>query len=99
MSYPYQIHSIEEYHAAYQKSVENPESFWADIASHFNWHRPWDEVLNWNFYDPKIEWFKGGKLNITENCLDRWVEKQPHTPAIIWEPNDPHTPSRTLTYQ
>ncbi len=99
MSYPYQIHSIEDYHAAYQKSVETPESFWADIASHFTWHQQWDEVLNWNFYDPKIEWFKGGKLNITENCLDRWVEKQPHTPAIIWESNDPHTPSRTLTYQ
>lgn len=99
MSYPYQIQSIEQYNEAYRKSVETPESFWADIANHFSWHRQWDEVLNWNFYDPKIEWFKGGKLNITENCLDRWVEKQPHAPAIIWEPNDPHTPSRKLTYQ
>ncbi len=99
MSYPYQIHSLEQYKAVYQQSIDQPESFWAEIASHFTWHRQWDQVLDWNFYDPKIEWFKGGKLNITENCLDRWVNQQPDTPAIIWESNDPSEPSRTLTYK
>ena len=99
MSYPYQIKSLEAYQSAYKKSVDNPESFWADIAENFKWHRKWDEVLNWDFTTPKIEWFKGGKLNITENCLDRWVERQPDAPAIIWEPNDPREKARTLSYR
>ena len=71
MSYPYQIRSEADYHAAYQKSVNNPEGFWAEIAEHFHWRKKWDRVLNWNFREPKVEWFAGGKLNITENCIDR----------------------------
>ncbi len=99
MSYPYQIRSFEEYQVAYKKSVENPESFWEEIASNFKWHKKWDAVLNWNFNEPKVEWFKGGQLNITENCLDRWVEIQPNAPAIIWEANNPDEKDRTLTYK
>lgn len=99
MSYPYQIRSFEEYQVAYKKSVENPESFWEEIASNFKWHKKWDAVLNWNFSEPKVEWFKGGQLNITENCLDRWVEIQPNAPAIIWEANNPDEKDRTLTYK
>ena len=99
MSYPYQIKSIEQYQAAYQKSIEQPEEFWEDIAQHFTWQKKWDKVLNWEFNTPKVEWFKGGKLNITENCLDRWVSTHPDTPAIIWESNNPHEASRTLTYK
>ena len=99
MSYPYQIKSLEEYQNAYQKSVDHPEEFWADIADNFKWHKKWDSVLDWNFNEPKVEWFKGGKLNITENCLDRWVETQPDAPAIIWEANDPTEKDKTLTYK
>ena len=99
MSYPYQIRSFEEYQVAYKKSVENPESFWEEIASNFKWHKKWDAVLNWNFSEPKVEWFKGGQLNITENCLDRWVEIQPNATAIIWEANNPDEKDRTLTYK
>jgi acetyl-CoA synthetase len=99
MSYPYQIRSFEEYQVAYKKSVENPESFWEEIASNFKWHKKWDALLNWNFSEPKVEWFKGGQLNITENCLDRWVEIQPNAPAIIWEANNPDEKDRTLTYK
>ncbi len=99
MSYPYQIKSLEEYQNAYQKSVDHPEAFWAGIADNFKWHKKWDSVLDWNFNEPKVEWFKGGKLNITENCLDRWVETQPDAPAIIWEANDPTEKDRTLTYK
>ena len=99
MSYPYQLTSLEAYQKAYQKSVENPDAFWAEIAENFIWHRKWDEVLNWNFNEPKIEWFKGGKLNITENCLDRWAESQPETPAIIWEANEPGEAGRIITYK
>ncbi|HNP54787.1 MAG TPA: AMP-binding protein, partial [Ferruginibacter sp.] len=99
MSVPYQIQSYEQYQQHYNESVNNPESFWAWVAYHFKWHRIWDKVLYWNFYEPKVEWFKGGKLNITENCLDRWVETQPDAPAIIWEPNDPEEHHRVLTYR
>jgi len=99
MSKAYQINSKEEYDLAYKKSIENPEAFWSDVADNFNWHKKWDQVLHWDFVSPKIEWFKGGKLNITENCLDRWVKSQPDTAAIIWEANDPNEESRTLTYK
>jgi acetyl-CoA synthetase len=99
MSYPYQIKSADEYKAAYQKSVNDPEGFWSDIASHFTWRKKWDQVLEWDFKKPTIKWFNGGKLNITENCLDRHLEKLANTPAIIWEPNDPEEHHRVLTYR
>ncbi len=98
MSVPYQIKSLDQYHKIYKESVENPEKFWASIAENFVWHRKWDSVLEWNFKEPKIEWFKGAQLNITENCLDRWAHIQPNTPAIIWESNDPHEKNIVLTY-
>ena len=98
MSFNYQISSLEQYHADYKRSVEDPEGFWGDIASQFYWRKPWNKVLSWNFREPNIKWFEGGKLNITENCLDRHVAKLGDTPAIIWEPNDPNEQSQTLTY-
>jgi len=98
MPYPYQIKSFEEYQRVYKESVENPEAFWASIADNFVWRKKWDKVLDWNFTEPKNEWFKGGKLNITENCLDRHLEERGNVPAIIWESNDPHEKQRVLTY-
>ena len=97
--YSYQITSQAKYDEAYKKSVEDPESFWSDIANSFVWKKKWDKVLDWNFNEPKVEWFKNGKLNITENCLDRWLITQPNTPAIIWESNDPGEVQRILTYK
>lgn len=99
MSYPYQLKSIDEYRAAYKKSVEDPENFWAEIAENFTWRKKWDKVLNWNFKEPKIEWFAGGKLNITENCLDRHLKTLGDKPAIIWEPNNPEERTRIVTYE
>jgi acetyl-CoA synthetase len=99
MSYPYQVKSAEEYKAAYKKSVEDPEGFWSDIAAHFSWRAPWKKVLEWDFKKPTIKWFAGAKLNITENCLDRHLEKLGDTPAILWEPNDPKEPNRVITYR
>jgi len=94
-----QINSIEEYHDAYNKSVEQPEEFWASVANHFFWKKKWTNVLNWNFKDPNIKWFEGGKVNITENCLDRHIYKLGDQPALIWEPNDPNEAHRILTYK
>jgi acetyl-CoA synthetase len=99
MAYPYQIKSIEEYEQNYQQSVIDPEGFWANVADHFYWRRKWDKVLDWNFKTPDIKWFVGGKLNITENCLDRHLGTLGNTPAIIWEPNDPEEHHRVITYR
>ena len=97
-SFPYQISNLEEYHQAYQKSIKQPAQFWEEIAQNFIWKKKWDSVSEWNFKDPKIEWFKGAQLNITENCLDRHLNKFGNQAAIIWEPNNPDEPSRELTY-
>jgi acetyl-CoA synthetase len=99
MKSPVRITSLEEYHEHYQKSVNDPEKFWGDIASTFLWRKPWDKVLEWEFKTPSIKWFQGGKLNITENCLDRHLETLGNRPAIIWESNDPEEHHRILTYK
>ena len=98
MSYPFQIKSLDEYKATYKRSVENPEGFWADIASNFQWRKPWEKVLDWNFLEPHVRWFMGGKLNITENCIDRHLARRGEEPAIIWEPNNPEERTRVVTY-
>ncbi|WP_090628337.1 acetate--CoA ligase [Parapedobacter indicus] len=94
-----QIKSFEEYQRVYQESVEKPEEFWAGIAEHFYWRRKWNRVLDWNFKEPKIKWFEGARLNITENCLDRHIYQLGDKPAIVWEPNDPNEAHRVLTYK
>ena len=99
MSYPYQIKTLAAYHEAYKNSIDHPEKFWGEIAENFTWRKKWDKVLEWNFTEPKIEWFKGGKLNITENCIDRHLAKNGDKPAIIWEPNDPTENHRIITYK
>lgn len=98
MSYPYQITSKEQYLHAYKRSLEDPEGFWAEVAANFQWRKKWDKVLEWNFSEPKVEWFKGGKLNITENCIDRHLATLGEKPALIWEPNDPSDRVRIVTY-
>ena len=99
MSYPYQIRTKEDYDKAYQKSVNDPEGFWSEVAADFYWRRKWDKTLEWNFSEPAVQWFINGKLNITENCLDRHLDKLANKPAIIWEPNDPEEHHRVLTYK
>ncbi len=98
MPYPFQIKSLEEYHQRYKESIEAPEKFWGNIAENFLWKKKWDKVLDWNFTEPKIEWFKGAKLNVTENCIDRHLDTLGETPAIIWEPNNPEERTRVVTY-
>jgi acetyl-CoA synthetase len=98
MSYPYQINSLEQYHADYKSAAENPDAFWTSVADNFLWRKKWDKVLDWNFTEPKIEWFAGAKLNITENCIDRHLPTMADKPAIIWEPNNPDERPRTVTY-
>jgi acetyl-CoA synthetase len=98
MSYPYQITSLEQYKQAYQKSVEQPEEFWNEVAQNFYWRKKWSKTLEWNFKEPNVKWFIDGKLNITENCIDRHLKEMGEKPAIIWEPNNPEDRVRVVTY-
>src|SRR5215470_3629651 len=91
------ISSFEQYQELYRQSIKNPESFWSQQASELLvWHKKWNSVLQWN--EPFAKWFAGGKLNVSENCLDRHLTgPRRNKAALIWEgePGD----SRVLTYQ
>lgn len=93
------IKSFKEYKAEYQKSVESPEEFWSDIASTFQWKKPWNSTLNWNFTNPDVNWFEGGTLNITENMLDRHLDELGDNVAFYWEPNEPEDEAKSITYR
>ncbi len=93
------INSLKEYFDHYDRSIENPEGFWGGIAENFTWKKKWDKVLDWNFSGPDIKWFINGKLNITENALDRHLADHGDDIAIIWEPNDPNQATIRLTYK
>lgn len=95
----YKINSFEEYQHSYKKSIENPEEFWEEIAENFEWHKKWDKVLDWEFSTPAVQWFKGAKFNITENCLDRHLKTRGNKLALIWEPNEPRDRFLRLTYR
>lgn len=92
------INSFEEYKSKYQESIDDPEKFWGEIAETFTWKKKWNSVLNWNFQEPKVEWFLGAKLNITENMLDRHLDTRRDKTALIWEPNDPNEAVVKYTY-
>ena len=97
--YDYQLKTNKSFREAHKKSIENPQAFWGEIASTFKWQQPWEEVLRYDWSVPKTEWFLGGKLNITENCLDRHVVTHPDKDALIWEPNDPNDSTVRYTYK
>ena len=91
--------NLEEYNNLYKYSVDNPEQFWSDVADSFVWKKKWSKVLEYDFSKPKFEWFVDGKLNITENCLDRHVENTPEKTAIIFEPNNPEADTLYTSYK
>ena len=95
----FQLESPEAFQEAYRYSIDNPAKFWAEIASTFQWQQPWKEVLKHDWTIPSTEWFVNGKLNITENCLDRHVAVHPDKEALIWEPNDPDDAVKRYSYK
>ncbi len=96
------IKSMDQYREMYQKSIDDPDQFWAEQAEQFVWFKKWDQVRAYNYDVRKgkifIEFFKGGKTNITVNCLDRHLEKRGDQTAVIWEGNEPGENS-SLTYR
>ena len=93
------IKSFQEYQEKYKSSVEDPEAFWDEIAQTFKWQKPYDKVCEWEFETPSIKWFVNGKVNITENALDRHLPERANQVAILWEANDPNQASESITYQ
>jgi acetyl-CoA synthetase len=94
------VKSMDEYKAAYKRSMEDPEGFWADRAEELvTWDKKWDKVLEYDFSKPEIEWFKGGKLNMSVNCLDRHLTNgRRNKAAIIWQ-GEPEEDVKVYTYQ
>jgi len=93
------IKNMDEYEAMYQRSVEDPEGFWAEQAENMlYWHKKWDTVLDYDFDVPRIEWFKGGQTNVAYNCLDRHLKGwRRNKAALIWESDEGRT--KMYTYQ
>ena len=93
------IKSLSEYFKKYELSQKDPEKFWSEIANSFTWKKKWDKVLEWDFKNLDINWFKNAKLNITENIFERNLKDRGGKTAIIWEPNDPNESAINLSYQ
>ena len=87
------IQNMEQYREMYERSIRDPEKFWADEAENFTWFKKWDQVRGYNYNIKNgsihIEWFKGAETNITVNCLDRHLEKRGNQTAILWEGTNP----------
>ena len=94
-----QLKAYSDYEKAYAASINEPIKFWEEVAAAFSWQEPWHKTLEWEFATPKVKWFQGGRLNITENCLDRHLKTQGDDIALLWEPNDPKEQEVRLTYK
>lgn len=90
----------ETYEAMYRRSIEDRDGFWAEQAREFlSWEREWDQVCDADLRQGKAEWFRGGRLNVATNCIDRHLATRATQPAIIWEPDNPAEPARTISYR
>jgi len=93
------IKKMEEYRELYQKSIDDPAKFWGELAEQLDWYKKWDKVLEYDFNKPEIKWFKGGKLNVSYNCLDRHLNHwRSNKVALIWQ-GEPLEENRIFTYQ
>jgi acetyl-CoA synthetase len=90
----------EKYEGMYQASIKNPDQFWGEQAKRIDWIKPFNRVSNCSFDRPvHIEWYTGGKLNVAYNCTERHLKTRGDQVAIIWEADDPKTPSKKITYR
>lgn len=93
------IKSFEEYEKNYQESIQDPDSFWNEIAQKFYWKEAYDKVCEWDFESAKTKWFLNGKVNICENALDIQAQRHPNKIAYYWESNEPNGPHQKITYK
>jgi acetyl-CoA synthetase len=93
------IKNMDEYKKLYQKSINDVEGFWGEMAEQLDWYKKWDKVLEWDFNKPEVKWFLGGKLNASYNCLDRHLNSwRSNKVALIWQ-GEPLEENRVFTYQ
>lgn len=84
----------------YQQSITDNDAFWARVAERIDWIKKWEQVKNISYHSPvKIEWFVGGKLNVTTNCIDRHLQSRGQQTAILWVPEDPAAKAVSISYQ
>lgn len=95
---PYHLKTITEYQNARENAASDPEVFWGKIAENFHWFTPWEKVMDCNMEQAEFSWFKGGKTNISFNCLDRHLENKGAQTALIFEPNDPKEKAQHISY-
>ncbi|MBB6461050.1 acetate--CoA ligase [Flammeovirga kamogawensis] len=93
------INNLEDYAVAYRRSVSEPERFWSEVAEQFVWRKKWDKTVEYDFDNYNVQWYRNGKLNITENCLDRHLLSKGDKTAIHWVANDPHEKDRIFSYK
>jgi acetyl-CoA synthetase len=89
------------YEKLYEKSVAKPDKFWGKEGKRLDWIKPYTRVKDTSFAYPdiSIKWFEDGTLNVSVNCIDRHLKKRGNQVAIIWEPDDPNTEARHITYR
>lgn len=92
------ISTLGAYQLAWEASIADPDAFWAEQAQHYHWFQPWKTVLEHDLSSAHIRWFDGATTNVCYNALDRHLPIRAHDTALIWEANDPNTPSRSYTY-
>ena len=95
----FKIKNLDDFNNQRKMAANEPELFWSEIASTFQWNKKWKNTLKYDWSIPSTEWFIEGKLNITENCLDRYAKSNPDKKAIIWEANDPNEDFIVYTYK
>lgn len=93
------VKSVKEYQDMYRRSIDDPDNFWAEMAEQIHWFKPWEQVQEYDMSQAAVSWFKGGKLNVSYNCLDRHLDTwRKNKAAIIWQGDSPEE-SKTYTYQ
>ncbi|UXR65009.1 acetate--CoA ligase [Bdellovibrio bacteriovorus] len=89
-----------KYKEMYERSIKDNEAFWAEQAESLDWIKKWDKVKEVSFKKPvSIKWYQGGKLNVSANCIDRHLKTRGDKVALLWEPDNPSTPARSITYK
>jgi acetyl-CoA synthetase len=94
----WRIRSFDEYKKSYELAKSEPEKFWGAVADTFTWKKSWDIVQSGSMENADVSWFEGGELNITENCLDRHLDKRGDKPALVFEANDPTGKTQTYSF-
>ncbi|MFZ3229101.1 MAG: acetate--CoA ligase [Pseudobdellovibrio sp.] len=92
--------NYDKYLTMYKESIEKPEIFWSKVAERISWFKKWDSVKQTSFAKPiQVDWFRGGELNVSYNCIDRHLELRGDKVALLWEPDNPQKPHRSITYR